>query len=328
MKEKISACIFIVLFNAVFQVAFGQQLPNPSSTTNIIISSDIGGDDPDDYQSLIHLLVNADKFSIHGLISSPPGKGRVDHIMEVLSAYEHHYNFLISHSRKFPQPDSLRQLTKQGAVDIQSDEMPGELSTGAAWIVKKALDLFPQPLYVLVWGSLTDVAQAVHNNPLIKKNLRVYSIGSWNTKQDPKARDYLFLKHKDLWWIENNTSFRGMYIGGKQDGNLSNTLFVKTYVKDFGALGKLFWEKKKDIKMGDTPSVLYFLSGDPNNPEQPSWGGSFHKTFKNRNYWTDLRDDKYREKDFDGAVTINRYRELYLNDWAKRMALLPFNGGN
>ncbi len=89
--------------------------------------------------------------------------------MEVLKAYEHDYNFLLTDSRKFPHPDSLRELIKQGALDIQSDEVPGELSSGAAWIVKKTLDLFPQTLYILVWGSLTDVAQDIHDNPLIKK---------------------------------------------------------------------------------------------------------------------------------------------------------------
>ena len=30
--------------------------------------------------------------------------------------------------------------------------------------------------------------------------------------------------------------------------------------------------------MGDTPSLLYVMDGDPNDPEGDSWGGSFEKT--------------------------------------------------
>ncbi len=29
--------------------------------------------------------------------------------------------------------------------------------------------------------------------------------------------------------------------------------------------------------MGDTPSLLYMMDGDPDDPERESWGGSFEK---------------------------------------------------
>ena len=29
--------------------------------------------------------------------------------------------------------------------------------------------------------------------------------------------------------------------------------------------------------MGDSPSLLYMMDGDPNNPMRESWGGSFEK---------------------------------------------------
>lgn len=37
----------------------------------ILISTDIGGTDPDDNQSMAHLLMYSDNFQIEGLISSP-----------------------------------------------------------------------------------------------------------------------------------------------------------------------------------------------------------------------------------------------------------------
>jgi hypothetical protein len=50
----------------------------------VLVSTDIGGTDPDDFQSMVHLLVYADLFDIEGLISSPFGPGRKGHILEVI----------------------------------------------------------------------------------------------------------------------------------------------------------------------------------------------------------------------------------------------------
>ena len=38
----------------------------------VIISTDIGGKDPDDYQSLVHYLLYTDIVKTEALISSPP----------------------------------------------------------------------------------------------------------------------------------------------------------------------------------------------------------------------------------------------------------------
>ena len=287
----------------------------------VIVSTDIGGGDPDDFQSMVHYLLYADRFDTEGLISSPPLDGRLSHIYEALATYEKDYPKLKKHG-KFPKPNTLKKVSKQGAVAIQQGAEPDSLSKGAAWIIQQAQKQDARPLYVLVWGSITDVAQAVHAKPSIKEKIRVYSIGSWNTRQDPKARDYLFNNHPDLWWIENNTTFRGMYMGGNQDTDLGNLSFVEEHVKDYGHLGQLFWEQKKDIKMGDTPSVLYLLHGDPNQPEGESWGGSFLKTAHGPNYWTDKPDKDLVINNRPGAKTVNKWREAYLRDWQKRMEWL------
>src|SRR4051812_48138963 len=42
----------------------------------VIVSSDIGGTDQDDNQSMAHLLLYADAFDLEGLIASPYGPGR------------------------------------------------------------------------------------------------------------------------------------------------------------------------------------------------------------------------------------------------------------
>jgi hypothetical protein len=111
-------------------------------------------------------------------------------------------------------------------------------------------------------------------------------------------------------------------MGGYTEGDYGNLSFVEKHVKGHGALGDLFYNQKKDIKMGDTPSVLYFLYGDINNPESDSWGGVYVRTSHGANYWTDNQDERLFEKDKAGAKTVNKHRKEYLDDWARRMKRL------
>lgn len=292
----------------------------------VIVSSDIGGSDPDDFQSMVHYLAYADCFDTEGLISSPPKKGRAKDIHEVIDAYAKDYRALAARSKRFPPPDALRKLVKQGALEPAPKRGYDKPTEGSRWIVEraKADDPNDRPLWVLVWGSITDVAQAIHDDPSIKKTLRVYFISSWNRRQDPAARDYLFEHHKDLWWIECDTTFRGMYMGGPREARsdeMSNQRFIPTHIRGHGALGELCHRKMARLKMGDTPSVLYLLRGDPNDPTSPHWGGRFHRPDPTGRpaYWTDIRDPDLAESGKNGAKTVSRWRGDYLRHWADRM---------
>jgi hypothetical protein len=78
---------------------------------------------------------------------------------------------------------------------------------------------------------MTDLAQALHDDPSIAPKIRVYSIGSSNTVSDPVSRDYVFeglsKSWPNLWWIENGLlprlstdTFRSIYLGGDQSGEM------------------------------------------------------------------------------------------------------------
>ncbi|MCC6490630.1 MAG: DUF1593 domain-containing protein [Candidatus Hydrogenedentes bacterium] len=285
----------------------------------VVVSSDIGGSDPDDYQSMVHFLMYADVFDVEGLISSPPKQGRAEHIHATIDAYEKDYSNLRKASDKYPTPELLRTLVKQGAIDPAPAEGFSQPTEGSRWLVERAHANDERPLYVLVWGSITDIAQAVHDDPAIKSKLRVYSIGSWNTANDRASRNYLFNKHPDLWLIESDSTFRGMYVGGDQSGEWNNKTFLDQHVRGHGALGDFLVEKLDAIKMGDSPSVLYLLKGDPNDPTAPHWGGSFVKTDHGPNYWTDNPDPQLAEGKYPGAKTVNTWRVEFLRDWQERM---------
>ncbi len=247
----------------------------------VIVSSDIGGTDPDDFQSMVHLLLYADVLDIEGLISSPFDKGRKKDILTVIDLYELDYEALRTHSVDYPTADELRAITKQGETERAPYQGVRKATEGSEWIVKCARRDDPRPLHLLVWGGIEDLAQALHDAPDILAKLRVYYIGGPNKKWGPDAYQYIVENFPELWIIESNATYRGWFTGGNQEGEFSNDGFVHSHVKNYGHLGEYFDSHLEGtIKMGDTPSVARLLKGNPEDPTYPSWGGSYVRAWK------------------------------------------------
>lgn len=242
----------------------------------IIVSSDIGGTDPDDFQSMIHLLMYADLVKIEGLISSPYGNGRKKDFLDMIDLYAQDLDLLQSKSPDFPHPDSLRSVCKQGAIPGAPYKGFDTATEGSDWIIKCALRPSDQALWVLVWGGLEDLAQALHDAPEIKEKIKVYWIGGPNKKWSVNAYAYIAKNHPDLWIIEANATYRGWFMDSESPDNLKGKAYYDNYIQDHGALGKAFKNYYDgNIKMGDSPSLSYVINGDPNDPMGESWGGSF-----------------------------------------------------
>ncbi|MBI4890941.1 MAG: DUF1593 domain-containing protein [Acidobacteria bacterium] len=249
----------------------------------VLVSSDIGGTDPDDFQSMVHFLLYADSFDVEGIVSSPYGPGRLQHILQVIDLYQQDYPKLKTWSARYPAPATLRSISKQGAFDSPGPAGFGAATDGSNWIVQCARKPDPRPLYVLVWGGIEDLAQALHDAPDILPKLRVYFIGGPNKMWSVHAYNYIEQNHPKLWIVESNATYRGYFVGGDQSGDLGNSTFVSAYVAGRGALGSFFASLLKGaIKMGDTPSVNFLLKGDPENPAAPSWGGSYARIWDHR----------------------------------------------
>ncbi len=240
----------------------------------LLVCTDIGGTDPDDFQSMVHLLVAADRFHLEGIVSSPFGAGRKADILRVIDLYDRDFGNLRTWSPHYPRPEALRSLSKQGALESAGPGGVGTSTEGSQWIIRCARRRDPRPLNVLVWGGIDDLAQALHDAPDILPNLRVYFIGGPNKLWSVNAYDYIETHHPDLWVIESNSTYRGFFTGGDQTGEWSNTTFVEKHVDGHGALGSFFAGLLSGVKMGDTPSVTWHLNGD-GNPGHPGWGGQY-----------------------------------------------------
>lgn len=287
----------------------------------VLISTDIGGADPDDMQSMAHALLYADRIRLVGLVSTPTGhEGRVADIHKALDAYEADYPLLRRASSSYPAPQSLRRVVHQGSLAPQPEAGFSAPSDGSRAIIAAANDAAAagEPLWVLLWGAATDLAQALHDAPQIARHLRVYMIGAWNTAQDRAARDYIAANHaRDLWWIENDSSFRGFYT---DESGRENNEWRMGDARKHGALGQYFASARQHgLKMGDTPSLLYLIDDAPDDDpsDSASWGGAF-KRFPARgpHYWTDaeLRREAYR-----GAESVRRHRLAAYRDFATRL---------
>src|SRR5215204_4695386 len=102
-------CTIIILFFSlcVYSNALTAQQPVPINP-RILISTDIGGTDPDDNQSMAHLLMYSDRFEIEGLVSSPSyGNGSKAEILRMIGLYEKDLPKLKKHQPGFPSPAYL-----------------------------------------------------------------------------------------------------------------------------------------------------------------------------------------------------------------------------
>jgi hypothetical protein len=343
MSRTITSLVTAVILLSALHAA-------PPESYRVLVSTDLGGD-PDDIQSLYRLIHYSDIFKVEGIVSSPgPGaKNAATKIKDWIRRVD------VENLRTHGHPElmselSLLQAVKQGAQE-PGPPAHSRATDGSKWIVSRANAQDPEgrgrPLWLLVWGSLTDVAQALDDDPSISSKIRIYFIGSNNTRADTASRDYVFNgmssgKWARLWWIENgilpvrsHDTFRGVYEGGDQSGEWSNSEFVKRNIRGHGANhGGDFDSLSGDafplagpgpngmmLKEGDSPSMLFLLSpligsvGKVEDPTQDSWGGRFRLADPSRypNYYVDLDlpPDRCQE-------TVSKWRTAFLGDWKKR----------
>lgn len=243
----------------------------------ILISTDIGGTDPDDNQSMAHFLMYSNRFETEGLVSSPSyGNGSKEHILTMIDLYEKDLPELKAHDKGFPSPDYLRSICKQGRRGAAPFIGYSKATEGSNWIIKCARKPSKQPLWVLVWGGLDDVAQALHDAPDIQNKIHVYFIGGPNKKWGANSYSYIAKNFPNLWFIEDNGSYNGFFLDNDSPEDLKDHNYYDHYIRGAGYLGKDFKNYYKgSVKMGDTPSLLYMMDGDPEDPGRDNWGGSF-----------------------------------------------------
>ena len=109
--------------------------------------------------------------------------------------------------------------------------------------------------------------------------------------------------------IENNTTYRGFIYDSKDRGQWDMGFF-DAFIKESGHLGLDFAAYYKgNPKLGDTPSLLYMMSGDPAKPTDYVVGSQ---------WWTDSYAPSHYWKDCAGAALQRAVRQESMQAWAER----------
>src|SRR5262245_56329821 len=137
--------------------------------TRLLVLTDIG-EDPDDQQSMIRLMVHANEFDIEGLIataSGTPGKKdpevvRPQLIREIVEAYGKVQPNLVKHHPDFPEAKKLLDCIRSGNAKRGMESVgEGKDTEGSNWIIKAADRDDKRPLNIVIWGGPTELAQAL-----------------------------------------------------------------------------------------------------------------------------------------------------------------------
>ena len=157
--------LFLVFSILTASITVMGQQPIPVKP-RILISTDIGGTDPDDNQSMAHFLMYSEMFETEGLVSSPSyGHGSKQNLLDMIDLYEKDLPKLKKHIKGFPSPDALRAICKQGRQGAAPFKGYTTATEGSDWIIKCARKESTRPLWILIWGGLDDLAQALHDAP-------------------------------------------------------------------------------------------------------------------------------------------------------------------
>lgn len=322
MKSILPALLLVGCGSVVARIS-----PPPQERLRVLVLTDIGGD-TDDQQSLVRFLAYANEFDIEGLIAT----GRLRHgkdvkpelIRQQLDAYGKVRPKLILHDPQYPTAESLLAKVKSGQpLTNEGPATPPPVGEGndteaSEWIVSVLRAPDPRPLWVLIWGGGTDLAQALWkaNDPELARRLRVYAIND----QDG-AMAWIHERFPDVFSIVPNEVYRGMYQAG--DVKLCAREWVNAHVRTgHGPLGELYPEDGHGVqgmKEGDSPSILYLAWNGLGRPEDPtwgSWGGRFAGTGRR---FSDGEDRPHEELRVRRRWTVARWREAYQNDFAARM---------
>ena len=308
----------------------------------VLISTDIGGTDPDDNQSMIHLMMYSDLFQLEGLVSSPSfGNGSKQEILRMIDLYAKDYPQLKKHTPRLMSPKALRKLCKQGRHGLMPYKGYAEPTEGSQWIIRCARKESSQPLWVLVWGTLEDVAQALHDAPDIASKIRVYWIdGPNNPTGESWGGSFALIRHSSRRVFHRQTSERDTvpvysvvewYFQGpvKTDITEDSVCLTATIDKQQWAgyyLGNgtyvLRYSPKAPARL--TYSVRsqiaelnglsgWFIVDDV-------WPGKADAADYplGANWYSDRPEREFYEGKWQGAKTLRRWRQAILEDWAMR----------
>lgn len=297
----------------------------------LIVTTDLGGSDPDDIQSMIHLLVCSNVIDIEGLISSQAWVDDPDktaRISEVVEQFGEVLPRLKKHAEGYPDIDYLRSVVKRGQTLAHMNGVGPDKDSPGSELIISAVDKKSdrRPVWLAAWGGMNTIAQALwkvkHTRSekafaKFASKIRIYDIlgqddaGAWIAKNFP---DIVYIRNKEV------------YGWGPSDE------WTQKHIQSCLPLGK-HYPKRIWATEGDSPSFFHVYANGLNVPdslEYGGWGGRFSrlKTSGIRGMDFIVRSGK-NESQYDpyymhgsckeGSAAINKWKQHIWNNFAARM---------
>lgn len=336
--------IATVAFCAISNAAAPSDTQSATAKTapRLIVLTDIGNE-PDDSESMVRLLVYTNDIEIEGLIATtsrhlPEGTHR-ELIEQRVAAYEASLANLRKHDARYPDAQHLRQRIRSGSPVYGMSGVGKGKDTEASRLIIEAVDRAdPRPVWIAVWGGAADLAQALwtvrdtrttQEVERFVSKLRVYSISDQDDA-GPWSRAYF----PNLFWVTSIHGFTryqlGTWLGISAalpgaDFEPVSKEWLSANIHSKGPLGALY-PLPAYIMEGDTPSFLNLIPTGLAFTERPDWGGwggRYEKVSSALGLWASTTDS-VRGKDgnmyLTPQATVWRWRAAFQNDFAARMA--------
>jgi hypothetical protein len=166
---------FIFCFTVLLESEISAQTQNPGDPKfRLIVLADMGNE-PDEMQQMVHLLMYNNELDLEGLIAvtgiwlrpdfdGPPYRKKLHPNLfhEIIDGYEQVYDKLILHEKDWHTPADLRSLVCTGQTHFGIDAVGDEKSSpGSKLITAAVLKEDPRPVYIVANAGSNTLAQAL-----------------------------------------------------------------------------------------------------------------------------------------------------------------------
>lgn len=288
-RLSLSTLFCAILIVGLLIIAFfspAQAAPRP----RVIILTDIGTHEPDDYQSFCRLLLYTNELQVEGLITTTScwqGAQYMNVMKKAINAYGQVHANLVKHDKRYPSSGSLLNMTRTGQTGVGMNGVgKGKSSPGSKLIVQIMDKKDSRPVYIGVWGGANTLAQALWDvkNTRSKAELDRFvsklrvkeecgqdNSSAWIAKTFPKI---YFIRNRTSWTAMAPCKVRMPGVTGEIGGDnsvVTEAWFDKNVRKGHGALGATY-PRQKYCWEGDTPSYLGLIPRGLSHPDDVHYG--------------------------------------------------------
>jgi Protein of unknown function (DUF1593) len=337
MAKKISWTFLFAAAASLLPLSASAQAAAESPRHRLIVLTDIGNE-PDDSESMVRLLLYSNDIDIEGFVASTsrhlPNGTHPEKIKRRIDAYAEVLSNLRKHDPHYPDAATLMQRVQSGSAVYGMTGVGKGKDTAASRLIIAAVDRpDPRPIWIAAWGGAADLAQALwtvrstRSPAQVAKfvsKLRVYTIsdqddaGPWARAYFPElfwvTSVHAFTQYGLATWTGISAPYRGSDTTATSNGWLHENIIGK------GPLGALYPPPAYLVE-GDTPSFLSLISNGLNFPERPDWGGwggRYGKVSESLGLWASTQDS-VPGGDLSPQATIWRWRTAFQNDFLARM---------